>query len=138
FNLQPVLTAIENVEFPLLVSGVDEKTAREMAMKALETVGLLEFKDHKPAELSGGQQQMVTIARSIVNEPAIIWADEPTGNLDTDSAKEIMKLLRKMNREKNQTYILVTHDPEVARYAERLIQMKNGRIERDKKQTPLC
>ena len=122
---------MENVEFPLLVSGVDEKKAREMATEALKAVGLYEVKDHKPDELSGGQQQLTTIARSIVNNPAIIWADEPTGNLDTDTAVGIMKLIKKMKQERNQTYVLVTHDPDIAKFADRLILMKNGRIEKE-------
>jgi len=99
FNLLPVLTALENVELPLLVSGTSSKDAKQNAEKALEMVGLTQWKDHKPSELSGGQQQRVTIARSLVNDPLIVWADEPTGNLDTKNSKEIMALILKLNKE---------------------------------------
>ncbi len=131
FNLLPVLSALENVELPLLVSGTSSKDARQKAEKALEMVGLTEWKDHKPAELSGGQQQRVTIARSLVNDPIIVWADEPTGNLDTKNSKEIMALLLKLNKENNQTFVIVTHDPAVGKICKRVVEMESGLIKRE-------
>ncbi len=128
FNLLPVLTALENVELPLLVSGVDPKGAKRRATAALEQVGLKDFLDHHPKELSGGQQQRVTIARSLVNDPAIVWADEPTGNLDTENGQEILDLLHKLNKELGQTYVLVTHDEAIARSCHRIIHMESGKI----------
>jgi putative ABC transport system ATP-binding protein len=131
FNLLPVLSAIENVELPLLVSGTSSKDAREKAEKALELVGLTQWKDHKPSELSGGQQQRVTIARSLVNDPTIVWADEPTGNLDSKNSKEIMDLLMKLNKENNQTFVIVTHDPKVGQRCSRMVEMESGLIKRE-------
>ncbi len=131
FNLLPVLTALENVELPLLVSGTSSKKAREQAEKALALVGLTEWKDHKPSELSGGQQQRVTIARSLVNNPAIVWADAPTGNLDSKNSKEIMNLLLKLNKENNQTFVIVTHDPAVGKMCKRVVEMESGLIKRE-------
>jgi len=128
FNLLPVLTAAENVELPLLLVGVDSKQAREKAIKALALVGMDERKDHKPAELSGGQQQRVTIARSLVNEPAIVWADEPTGNLDTEKSAEVIELMQKLNKEKGLTFVIVTHDPGVGKKCTRVVEMRNGLI----------
>ncbi len=128
FNLLPVLTALENVELPLLVSGTSSKEARKKAEKALGLVDLTDWKDHKPSELSGGQQQRVTIARSLVNEPTIVWGDEPTGNLDTKNSKEIMNLLMKLNKENNQTFVLVTHDPAIGKMCKRVVEMENGLI----------
>ena len=131
FNLLPVLTAIENVELPLLVSGTSNKEAREQGEKALALVGLTEWKDHKPSELSGGQQQRVTIARSLVNSPTIVWGDEPTGNLDSKNSKEIMNLLLKLNKENNQTFVIVTHDPRVGQMCTRVVEMESGLIKRE-------
>jgi len=128
FNLLPVLSAVENVELPLLVSGVHPGEARKRALEMLDTVGLREQANQKPAELSGGQQQRVTVARSLVNEPAIIWADEPTGNLDTETSREIVDLLVRLNRENGQTFIVVTHDPVVGERMGRLVWMESGRI----------
>jgi len=128
YNLLPVLSAVENVELPLLVSGVSPSKARKEATAALETVGLREWADHRPAELSGGQRQRVTIARSLVNNPAIIWADEPTGALDSKSAADIMGLLRHLNEEQNLTIVLVTHDPGVGRQCHRIVRMSDGEI----------
>jgi len=128
FNLLPVLTAAENVELPLLLVGISTREAREKAIKALALVGMEERKDHKPAELSGGQQQRVTIARSLVNEPAIVWADEPTGNLDTEKSAEVIELMQKLNKEKGLTFVIVTHDPGVGRKCGRVVEMKNGLI----------
>jgi putative ABC transport system ATP-binding protein len=131
YNLLPVLTAVENVELPLLVSGTSSKEAKQKAEKALELVGLTEWKDHKPSELSGGQQQRVTIARSLVNDPTIVWADEPTGNLDSKNSKEIMALLLRLNKENNQTFVLVTHDPKVGQMCKRVVEMESGLIKRE-------
>jgi putative ABC transport system ATP-binding protein len=130
FNLLPVLSALENVELPLLVSGVDPKEARKRAGEALDRVGLGSHLDHSPRELSGGQQQRVTIARSLVNEPAIVWADEPTGNLDTKHGQEVLDLLHRLNRERGLTYVVVTHDPAIARSCHRIVHMESGRITR--------
>jgi putative ABC transport system ATP-binding protein len=128
YNLLPVLTAVENVELPLLVSGHGRKAAREKALEALKMVGLEERAAHKPTELSGGEQQRVTIARSLVNSPAIVWADEPTGNLDTEITLQIMDILKTLNRKLNQTYVVVTHDARVGGLADRIVHMENGRI----------
>ncbi|MDO8616154.1 MAG: ABC transporter ATP-binding protein [Dehalococcoidia bacterium] len=128
YNLLPVLSAVENVELPLLVSGVRAKEARRQAVQALEVVHLVPWADHKPAELSGGQRQRVTIARALVNEPAIVWGDEPTGDLDSQNATEIMDLLTDLNERHHQTFVLVTHDHGVARRAGRLIRMQDGQI----------
>jgi putative ABC transport system ATP-binding protein len=128
YNLLPVLTAVENVELPLLVSGVRPKKARERAMAALEQVGLTDWASHRPAELSGGQRQRVTIARALVNEPAIVWGDEPTGDLDSHNADEIMELMRELNLRNRQTFVLVTHDPRIGDSCDRIIRMKDGWI----------
>jgi putative ABC transport system ATP-binding protein len=128
FNLLPVLTAAENVELPLLLTGAPLKEAREKAVKALALVGMEDRKDHKPAELSGGQQQRVTIARSLVNEPAIVWADEPTGNLDTENSAEVMELMKRLNTDKGLTFVIVTHDPGVGKKCRRIVEMRNGLI----------
>jgi putative ABC transport system ATP-binding protein len=128
YNLLPVLNAVENVELPLLVSGVRSKEARQRSMAALEEVGLKDWAKHRPAELSGGQRQRVTIARSLVNNPAIVWADEPTGALDSQTAEEIMSLMRNLNAEAGLTLVLVTHDLGVGSQAERIIEMRDGEI----------
>ncbi len=128
FNLLPVLTAVENVELPMLVSKVPSRKARKRALEVLDLVGLSDRAKHRPAELSGGQRQRVTIARALTNEPAIVWADEPTGNLDSDTALEIVDLLIKLNKENGQTFVVVTHAIEVGNMADRIITMRNGRI----------
>ena len=128
FNLLPVLTALENVELPLLVAGVDDNEARSRALRMLATVDLEDWAFHKPLELSGGQQQRVAIARALINRPAIIWADEPTGNLDSAGADQITALLKRLNQNNRQTFVIVTHDPSVAKTADRLISMKDGSI----------
>ena len=128
FNLLPVLSVVENVELPLLVSGVKQNQARRQAMEVLELVGLTDQKYQRPAELSGGQQQRVAIARALVNEPAIVWGDEPTGNLDSETSADIMDLLCRLNKEKSQTFVLVTHDLAVGRRGDRIIRMADGEI----------
>lgn len=128
YNLLPVLSAIENVELPMLVSGTGPKEARKRAEEALEMVGLIKWANHRPAELSGGQQQRVTIARALANNPSIIWADEPTGDLDSETSQDIMDLLCRLNKENNQTFVVVTHSPEVGARADRIIRMRDGVI----------
>jgi putative ABC transport system ATP-binding protein len=128
FNLLPVLTAVENVELPMLVSKVPARRARKRALEMLDLVGLSERAQHRPAELSGGQRQRVTIARALTNDPAIVWADEPTGNLDSETATEIMDLLYRLNRENGQTFMIVTHAQEVGQMANRVIAMRDGYI----------
>ena len=130
YNLLPVLNAIENVELPLLVSGTKAKEARRRALEALDLVHLREWATHRPAQLSGGQRQRVTIARALVNNPAIVWGDEPTGDLDTQNADEIMALITDLNRRQNQTFVIVTHAPEVAARCHRIVHMKDGQIVR--------
>jgi putative ABC transport system ATP-binding protein len=128
YNLLPVLNAVENVELPLLVSGVSPRDARERSQRALATVGLAEWAKHRPAELSGGQRQRVTIARALVNEPAIVWADEPTGALDSKTADEIIGLMRDLNERAGLTLVFVTHDPSVGDRCDRIVQMRDGLI----------
>jgi putative ABC transport system ATP-binding protein len=133
FNLLPVLSAVENVELPLLVAGVKPGKARQRAREALAQVGLADQAHKRPAAMSGGQQQRVTIARALVNRPAIVWADEPTGNLDSETAGDVMDLLCRFNKEGSQTFVLVTHDPAVARRANRIVRMRDGIIESDQR-----
>ena len=128
YNLLPVLNALENVELPLLLAGRSSSEARKRALRSLEVVGLENRLRHRPSELSGGQQQRVAIARALAPEPAVIFADEPTGNLDSDSAAELMQLIDRLNRENAQTFVLVTHAREVADHAGRVIRMRDGEI----------
>jgi putative ABC transport system ATP-binding protein len=128
FNLIPVFTAAENVELPLLLAGVATGEARRRAEATLERVGLGHRRSHRPSELSGGEQQRVTIARALAGSPSIVWADEPTGNLDSETAAVIMDLLLQLNRD-GLTLVLVTHDPGIGRMARRLIRMRDGAIE---------
>jgi putative ABC transport system ATP-binding protein len=130
FNLIPVLTAAENVEIPLLLAGVHATEARERALATLERVGLSHRIDHRPPELSGGEQQRVTIARALAGQPRIVWADEPTGALDSESAADVMELMRAVHAD-GVTIVLVTHDPVVGDQAERLINMRDGQIVAD-------
>ncbi len=131
FNLIPSLTALENVELPLMYRGVPVKERNELSIKALELVGLAKRMNHKPSEMSGGQQQRVAIARAIAQAPPIILADEPTGNLDSVSTKEIMAILRRLHDE-GRTVILITHDNDIAESAKRIIRIKDGKIIEDR------
>jgi putative ABC transport system ATP-binding protein len=128
YNLLPVLSSAENVEMPLLVSGVPAKEARERALHSLSLVHLEEWAGHKPAQLSGGQRQRVTIARALVNDPAIVWADEPTGDLDSKNADEIMELIVGLNERNQQTFVIVTHDLHIAQSTHRIVNMLDGQI----------
>ena len=128
YNLLPVLSAVENVELPLLVSGYSGKDARIKAREKLSEVELEDWQHHFPGELSGGQIQRVTLARALVNDPAIVWADEPTGNLDSENEKLIMDLLTDLNRDNNQTFVIVTHSEYVGGRTNRIIQMRDGEI----------
>ncbi len=128
FSLIPTLTALDNVELPMMYQGVERKERRERAQSLLEQVGLGDRLNHRPTELSGGEQQRVAIARALVNDPEVLLADEPTGNLDSKSGKQIMQLLTQLNEEKGMTVILVTHDATMAGYAQRTIHVFDGRI----------
>ncbi|MGZ3642250.1 MAG: ABC transporter ATP-binding protein [Ktedonobacteraceae bacterium] len=128
FNLLPMLSAVENVELPMLVSKTSPRKARSRALELLDRVGLADRARHRPAELSGGQRQRVTIARALTNDPAIVWADEPTGNLDSESANDVMDLLTLFNREHGQTLVIVTHALDVGKRANRIIRMQDGNI----------
>ncbi len=128
YNLLPNLTALENVELPLIFAGESVRKRRARAKEILEHVGLTGRLDHKPNELSGGQQQRVSIARALVNQPSIILADEPTGNLDSKTEQEILTLMRQMNKENKTTFIIVTHEQEVAEQSDRVIYLQDGRV----------
>src|SRR5881296_4033611 len=136
YNLLPVLRAVENVELPLLVRGDDPKEARKKALDALAAVGLDQVAMKKPAELSGGQQQRVAIARALVNEPDIVFADEPTGNLDSETSREVVELMKRLHAKKGLTFIVVTHDGAVGNQMQRVIVMRNGVILKSFRPTP--
>ncbi|MEM2971132.1 MAG: ABC transporter ATP-binding protein [Candidatus Bathyarchaeia archaeon] len=129
FNLLPRLTALRNVELPLIIAGVSEKEAVERAKEMLRLVGLENRMSHRPSEMSGGEQQRVAVARALINNPKIVLADEPTGNLDTKTGWEIVQLMKQLNEEKGQTFVVVTHDPHIAETADRIIHLKDGLIE---------
>lgn len=128
FNLLPVISAVENVEMPLLVSGVRPREARQRSLAALDSVGLSHRARHRPAELSGGERQRVTVARSLVNNPVIVWADEPTGNLDSQTANDVLSLMQRLNREQGQTFVIVTHDAKIGDLCDRVVRMRDGQI----------
>ena len=132
FNLIPVLSAVENVELPLLINRVGSKEARRRAQQVLDRVGLGHRYDHKPSELSGGEQQRVIVARALAIEPALVWADEPTGNLDTQTADRVLELLTELHSE-GLTLVLVTHDPVIGETAQRLVTMTDGAIVSDQR-----
>ena len=132
FNLLNRTSALENVELPLIYRGIPARKRREQALQALETVGLNGWEDHTPGELSGGQQQRVAIERAIVTGPEVLFADEPTGNLDTARSREIMNLLTGLNRDKGVTIVMVTHEPDMAAYAKRVVHFLDGLVESDK------
>ena len=134
FNLLPVLSAVENVELPLLLLGRSPSEARKEAMDALRRVGLEDRSEHRPAELSGGQQQRVAVARAIVHRPSIILCDEPTGNLDTATSTQVMGLLQDMNQREKTTFLIVTHDSNIAQLCQRTITMNDGLVVGDRSQ----
>jgi putative ABC transport system ATP-binding protein len=133
YNLLPRTTALQNVELPLIYKGIGRAEREARALAALEKVGLAHRAHHDPSELSGGQQQRVAIARALAGEPKVILADEPTGNLDTKLSVEIMELMQKLNRDEGQTIVMVTHEDDMAAYADRLIWMVDGKVESDQK-----
>lgn len=137
YNLLPVLNAVENVELPLIVSGTKPRVAREMALASLDRVELRDRANQRPSQLSGGQRQRVTIARALVNRPSIMWADEPTGALDSKTATDIMDLIVELNQSAHQTCVIVTHDPKVAARCHRTIHMADGVIEREATQADM-
>lgn len=129
YNLISTMNAIENVTLALTFAGVKKEKRLKRAKEVLEIVGLADRMDHKPNELSGGEQQRVSIARALVNDPEIILADEPTGNLDSKTSEDIMAMITQLNRESNQTFVIVTHDPDAARHCSKVVHMKDGLIE---------
>lgn len=130
YNLLPTLTALENVTLPLIFNGVKRSIRNKKAEQMLESVGLKKRAKHKPSQMSGGQQQRVSIARAFINEPGVIFADEPTGNLDTKTTYEMMDLITGITRKNNQTLIIVTHDLEISRYADHIVHVRDGNIEK--------
>ena len=136
FNLLPVLSARENVELPLLLAPLSRRQRRQQAERALELVGLADRMNHKPRELSGGQEQRVAIARAIATDPQVILADEPTGDLDRDTADAVLEMLKRLNRELHKTILMVTHDPQAATYADKTIHLDKGKLGRIEENPP--
>jgi putative ABC transport system ATP-binding protein len=132
YNLLPRTSALENVELPMIYAGVPERERKEAALAAMETVGVAHLRGHMPNQLSGGQQQRIAIARALVNHPSLMLADEPTGALDTKTSQDVMELLTRLNQERGITILLVTHEPDVAAYARRIVTFRDGRIESDR------
>lgn len=128
FQLIPSMTAYQNIELPLILKGEEEKKRKEIVVRMMENVGLRDFQDHYPSELSGGQQQRVSIARALVLEPTLILADEPTGSLDSETESEILEIIQKLNQELGITFLIITHDEEVAQIGDRTISIRDGRI----------
>lgn len=133
FNLIPVLTVAENIEFPLLLTRTGKQARQEKVGALMEMVGLTSHATHRPEELSGGQRQRVAIARALVNDPAVVIADEPTANLDSETGREILEAMLKLNREQNVSFIFSTHNPDVTAWAHRIINLKDGRILREER-----
>jgi len=132
FNLLPRTTVLENIKLPLLYSGIREPLWNEIALKEIESVGLSHRINYESSQLSGGERQRVAIARALVNNPQVVFADEPTGNLDTNSGKAVMQILKKLNKERGHTVILISHDPNIAAYADRVITIRDGKVESDR------
>jgi putative ABC transport system ATP-binding protein len=133
FNLYPTLTALENVELPMVIAETDKKERRKRALKLLKAVGMEKRVNHLPSQLSGGERQRVAIARALANNPSLILADEPTGNLDSKSGEEILLLLKKLQEKENKTVVIVTHNQRVVKYAERIIYLRDGKILKEEK-----
>jgi len=131
YNLIPVLTAFENVALPLQLTDLSESEKKSRVSRALEMVGLSDRTDHTPSELSGGQQQRVAIARALITDPALIVADEPTGDLDRQSAQDVLQMLGRLNRDMGKTILMVTHDPKAAEHARAIVHLEKGQLERD-------
>ncbi|MEM0353697.1 MAG: ABC transporter ATP-binding protein [Archaeoglobaceae archaeon] len=129
YNLVPTLTAVENVELPMIFKGVPKEERRKRALKLLSQVGIEEIANRKPNEISGGQQQRVAIARAMANDPKILLCDEPTGNLDSKTGRQVMEIIKRLNEEKNVTVVLVTHDLSLADYADRIVRIRDGRVD---------
>ncbi|HEV2952477.1 MAG TPA: ABC transporter ATP-binding protein [Candidatus Dormibacteraeota bacterium] len=136
FNLLPSLSAIDNVLLPLRYTGGDKKAARRRADDLMEQIGMSPRRHHRPSELSGGEQQRVAIARALINEPALVLGDEPTGEVDSETSESLMGLMRKMNREKGVTFVIVTHDLDLAGQTDRIVRLKDGQVVSDEKQVP--
>ena len=134
FNLLPRLTALRNVELPLTLADLPEKESIKKAEEMLKLVGLEDRMSHRPSEMSGGEQQRIAIARALINDPKIVLADEPTGNLDTSTGGEIVQLMKRLNKEKGQTFIVVTHDPAIAETADQIVHLRDGMIQRVNKE----
>lgn len=136
YNLLRRTTVLENTQLPLLYSDIPESKWKEMAGRAIEEVNLSHRRDYRPSQLSGGEQQRAAIARALVTNPEVIFADEPTGNLDTQTGYQVMEIFKKLNQEKGHTIVLITHEPDIAQYSRRIMLLRDGKIESDTKKTP--